>query len=397
MIIKYKLNIFSGPDVVARQNVNELFKNVTDTLNLLTASNTVTRIAFNTGSNAGGGNGQGFHNEFNHWGNNGWACYRFNSTETRSWDWYLLVQFASASGNFGDAPGNPGLANGTNESQSGNEGTMAIAAAAMVNSAGSSVNPWNGTTNNDGNDSKGDPVWVTGSTGDRLFVLPRSNSDDGNHATSRENMARNYNNTSTANDLFYHIIASEDGLVIASDFSINNGWAVNFIGNYEPIPSVSSSIPTPLWMFVTDLDASNLPAPADVIGTRAGNGTIEGGIATGNGTVRASVDAYTNVLFSFSGFSQPNRNLSSQATIDEYAFPVMAFDVESGVYGALGFINNPLLRQVFNVMGSSLSIDRTRQALLESGGARTGVGYTIPWHPSASLPKGFKGRRGEDF
>lgn len=397
MITKFKLNIFSGPGVIARQNVNELFKNVTDTLNLLTASNTVTRIAFNTGSNAGGGNGQGFHNEFNHWGRNGWACYRFNSTETRTWDWYLLLQFTSQSGNFGDAPGNPGLANGVAEPQNTNEGTMAVAAAAMVNSAGSSVNPWNGTTNNDGNDSKGDPVWATGSAGDRLFVLPRSNSDDGNFAASRENMARTFNSTGTTNDMYYHVVASEDGIVIAADFSENNSWCINFIGSYEPLPSVSSSIPTPLWMYVSDLDSSNVPAPTDFIGTKAGNTALEGGVAVADGTVRGSVDAYSNTLFSVGASSQPSKILSSQTTIDEYAFPIVAFDAESGVYGSLGFMNNPLLRQVFNVMGNSLSKDKTRYTVVESGTSRTGIGYTIPWSPSASLPRGFKGRRGEDI
>lgn len=393
---KYKLNGYSGTAVAGKQIANEYFKGFFDLLNAATGSGIVTRIAYNTGSDAGTGTGTGFHDEANRFGKNAWACYRFNSTATRSWDWYFLIQFSSQSGNFGDAPGNPGLLNGDSAAQGANEGAIGIAAAAMVDNMGAATNPWNGTTGNDGNDSKGDPVWQTGSVGDRLFVLPRSNSPDGDHASSRENMAELYNSTTTGQTLTFNIVVSEDGLVFAtSNGTIANTWNVGYVGTYQPAGFLSASIPTPLLMVVADQDGAAILPVNTSVGARDGNNTYEGGIAVDSDSIAFAIDRPDTVLFANTK-SRPNKLFTGQRTYDEWAVVVLADDDEKEVKGFIGHINTDLYRESYGVTNGSLSLDQTRLPL-GSLDSPFDTKVTIPWTGSASLPKSFKGREGETF
>jgi len=392
---KFKLNQYT-PVSNGAIGSNNMFKNMFDLLNAATGSGIVTRLAYNTGSNAGSGTGTGYWDEVNNFGNNAWALYRFDSAANRTWEWYMLIQFTSASGNFGDAPGNPGLLNGVAEFNSSGEGSVGISAAAMVTSAGSTANPWNGTTLNDGNDVKGDPVWETLSPGDRLSVLPRSNSPDGSHSSSRENMVRvlNYNGSSLR--LISHMAVTEYGFIMATANPVGNTATYTFVGEYQPHGYLSSSIPTPLVMFAANANANQIPNPGTVIGNSTGTATIEGGATTPSNAVSVTTGADTSVQFTTSENRHPSSFVSNVATFDEQPVAIFAADDTSSVWSSLGHINGDTARWIFGCGLFTLSLNGERLAVGNSTGGTGVLKLSMPWHPNAHPHGCSKTREGED-
>lgn len=380
----------------AKSIANERFKNMFDLLNTATGSGIITRIAHNTGSNAGTGTGTGYWDQANTFGSNAWALFRFDSTADRSWDWYMLIQLASGSGNFGDAPGNPGLINGVAEILGSNEGSIGIAAAVMVNSAGSSVSPWNGTTNDDGNDNKGDPVWDTVSAGDVLNILPRSNSPDGDHASSRENMAEIYNSTTSATILTSHMSISEFGFIMVSSTAVAGTSAITLVGEYTPHRYLSSFIPTPLVMIAADADGIGLPTPATVIGASNGNKAVEGGITTTSGSMSLTVGADTTTQYKITDYKTPSKFQSSVATFDEQPLAFFIVDDSTNVFSSIGHLNANLIRLTNGCGLGLVGTDGTRATFGNASGIRV-LKFTMPWHASARPPNAHKSREGEDF
>lgn len=211
----------------------------------MTASGYTELVALNYGSANGSVTGDGT----NYWdisgdfGENAWAVFRFpsGSSNLRTVDMYALIQWAD-SVSFGTSPGNPGLINAAG----GADGT-GMQIACMQDGS----NPWEGTTNADGSDTKGDPVWNTGSN-----VCPKSN-DGGDHDASKENCVLvadvGYQSAYTNR---YHFAGDVDSIAWTIDMGANVLYnLLGVAGAYESIPALSGVMACPLFMLVNGYDA----------------------------------------------------------------------------------------------------------------------------------------------
>jgi hypothetical protein len=109
---------------------------------------------------------------------NAWYVFRFNTNGSRTWPWYVFVQWAwGGTSDFGAAPGNPGLIQNSSTLPIATEVAVAVQCAIGF---GGDENPWNGTTGAQA--SKGSVVWrVPANGGTNVAVFPRSNSPDWTH------------------------------------------------------------------------------------------------------------------------------------------------------------------------------------------------------------------------
>lgn len=131
------------------------------------------------------------------------------------------------------------------------------------------LSPWNGTTNNDGSDSKADPVWTDGGV-TTLHVMNYSNSPSGNHSTSRENLAPLTQLTTTSSQFrSLHMAGDADSFVAVQVY--NNEPYFSYGGIYIPRSGFSPTYP--LIMLSTKSPFARGP-----YGTAAGGGNLEGGI-----------------------------------------------------------------------------------------------------------------------
>lgn len=252
-------------------NGRAAFKFLWDHFKELEAAGVVTEVARHNGTGTGPGD-TGWWNDSNAFGDDCWAVFRFNSNlPNRPWEWYFYMQ-AAVSYTAGVAA--PALVQGG----TGIDG-LAMAAAVSVNtSSGVTSNPWGGSTGSLGADTKGDPVWVTGSAGDALFVFPRSNNLSGNHDASKQNL---WNASTEVLNMRCHIISDDDGFiamfgdtVAGSDYGQH--W-MTFVGPYSPSPTISSSVKTPLMVIQAKDDANGLFDPNDEYGGTAGTSILCGG------------------------------------------------------------------------------------------------------------------------
>lgn len=384
------IDCFAGTSIAAKQASNRIFKNLFDFLNHLTSSGVTTRIAYNTGSF---GTGTDYEDGANPFGRNAWACYRFNTSSVRTWDWYMLIQTTSGSGNFGDAPGDPGLVNASAESHSTNEGTIALACAAMITTGGMNLNPWNGTTNNDGDDSKGDPVWTTGSNTDILSVLPRSNNPGGSHDSSKENMAELFNGTTTGLNPRFHFLADEDALAIFISTADNDLYACQYIGYYEPRTELANANFTPLVMFVRDSDTADILNDSETFGTTTGNASaFEGGIAV-SGAVRLGRIGRYGAGWQTDASLHPN-TMTAPSSHDIFSVPVLSY--ESPDFGHVGYITSPIYQEVYNVNSHDTNSEVSRVVFGDSASTATTKIFTT-WTGSVAGPGSSNARSGSTF
>lgn len=196
----------------------------------------LTRVATQNGD--GGSNGADF--GFGDTGNNAWIYVEFDQGA------HLMGVLAQATngGNFGASPGDPGDADG---------GSL-LAIAMAVREDG--LSPWNGTTDNDGADSKGDPVWTDGGV-TTVHCFPMSNNpapsfttlNDYAHATSRENCGRV--GGIAANNGYHraHFFANEDGLFMKIDAFNNGVYTIDVaVGRYAPVGHMVATCTLPYFM-----------------------------------------------------------------------------------------------------------------------------------------------------
>jgi len=377
----------------ARTAAHTLFTSTFKLLTSLTSSGRVSRIAYNTGSF---GTGTGYWDEADNFGRNAWALFRFNTSPARTWEWYFLIQVTSGTGNFGAAPGNPGLLNGVAEAQSGNEGSFGMASATMLGTGGLNLNPWNGTTLNDGNDVKGDPVWsgsLADESGDRLAILPRSNNEGGSHTTSRENMAKAYNSGTATVKHRFHILIDDDSIAFFSSEQDSGAYSCNYVGMYEPRTEISGTLFTPMVMFVSNLSLVNLLAAGESYGSTAGNNTgYEGGIVV-SGAVRIGRISKTGTSWQEDPELQPNTAIWPPQH-DIFSIPVLAF--ESPDIGHVGYIDTPIYQEIYNAENHATNISVDRTVFGNSTAANT-IKIITAWNSSVGAPGTSATRTGSLF
>lgn len=332
----------------------------------------IQRIAYHTGSRDTGmanARSMAFYDQPGPAGNNAFAVFRFLSA---SIPFDVLIQWWSASP---AAPGLPAVVNGS-------ASTTAFGIAFAQDITG--VSAWNGTTNNNGMDVKGSPVWVSSSN---ITYYPRSNNANrtGGHGSLKQNMMGE-NSTISSQNARQQIVADYDNLAILWDVSIDNSYDSVIFGAYTPLSGLNASSP----YFAL---AGALPySPGTTYGPLAGGspgGAISFPASTASGSCSTSIDRIGSAFFQ-NILSQPNRMYATQK-FDE--FPLIVGGFESPFQVGMAGISN-FYKEVYGVSSHDTNGDGTRAAF----GTTTlaAVKLTIPWH-SGTVPGTGATRGGVQF
>lgn len=200
-------------------------------------------------------------------GNNAWAVFEFSSSTSKFW---VLVQYSGTSvgmsnRTFGQAPGNPAYTAHYEYKWDGgfsdpdmlqtpwkNQCAVAVSVAYMPNG----TSPWNGTSNDDGLDTKGSLVWKADAV-----KFPRGNDKGGLYIQENADhmiplihemaaMKGFYRQVPAhaikydTYDTLYNIIFDEENLLITFDM-FNNGSinGIFYFGKYTPLDAMSNQLP----------------------------------------------------------------------------------------------------------------------------------------------------------
>lgn len=204
-----------------------LFKATWDHLKYLETLGITTEIARNHGLSVNGrGPGTGWWDEPTRFGNNGWSCFRWNSSSTRTWEWYMFIQNCDTQGPT--SPGTPGYT----IPGSGNSRGVLVAAAISI-SGSTTRNPWGGTTGSLGSDTKGNPVWISGSNNYKLFIFPEANGVSGVLSGARDGLSGDFSFGGNSSHRIVNLISDDDSFI----YLRNNGtdeFSFGYMGLYEP-------------------------------------------------------------------------------------------------------------------------------------------------------------------
>jgi hypothetical protein len=260
-------------------------------------------------------------------GSNAWVVFQNTGG---AYSWFVMLQFS-----WSDIFGNPGTGGEPGDVQSDYYNGVQMA---FDTSGGTNI--WNGTTNNDGTDTKGAVVWVP--DGGTVVVHPRSNGSGGTFVTPKEAHAQMVAAAGAPGR--FQLLADDDYLWWGSDLSNNGSYdSAGYMGPFTPDDGVTMPGP-PLLMYQQGGDLSDYGAV----------GTLDNSSPTDEGGVIAAVGQDQSRIFKcpmhggwFSTTQQPNAQ-RSPASHDEIAIPLCVDDADgSGTFGYLGKIE--LVKMAFNV------------------------------------------------
>lgn len=304
-----------------------------------------------------GGTGFDYHDGANPSGENAWAVYKFlaSASSVRTTDFYVLIQWAYSS-TFGASPGNPGA---------GDIADMIGVAMAYREDNG---DPWNGTTNANGADTKGTPVW----TGTGLHVFPERN-ESGSWSTNKEGLKYVLlPDTGGGADYRTFFVGDADGLLILGDADDDNdldSLQTMYLGVYTPRADLT--IPNP-YVLISDITGS---------GTRIDQ---HGGVMS----VTESLGV-TGVQLYFptsSTFGSPETLDGGSKWLDFPYYLIRPQSEDAVEYGLLGHLPTDLVRLNYGVpnytvnaaftraiMGETNSNGSTKLSIAYGGGAAPGI------------------------
>lgn len=342
----------------------------------LRSASYVEPVALNTGSS---GTGTNFHDETNPFGENAFFCFRFvtgsisGSQSKRTANLYVLFQWADTVA-FGTAPGNPGLLVGSNAD--------GIGMSAAFRADGG--NPWNGTTNFNGNDTKGGLVWNSGSS--TVYAFPRSNADGGTHAANKHNMMRLGDIGNSVSNR-WHMVADRDNFIFLIDLATDMSYEIIALGVYDPPPTLSGTFVDPVFAVHSTLPFTLGSSYGDTAGTST---TLQGGIHGTSGSVQVRgmrFDRYSTTLLNDTTL-QPNTQYAL-ANYDEFKLPMIMY--ENADKGFLGFCER--ITEVYNASTHDVTSDGSR-AVFGNATVST-IKIVTPW--SGSAPGSSSSRAGRQF
>jgi hypothetical protein len=327
-------------------------------------------------------------------GTNAWVLYRFGSAVV---PFYVLIQWCG----MGIALG----ATGAPASYQVSTPTGACLVASFAYRPDGS-SPWNGTTNNNGADTKGSLVWKSGS-----YIFPRSNSLYGTDVATASRMlvmlgVTNLITHASTPHVRMYVVLDEDNFIVTFDIasSVNTSreafQAMTYFGKFTPMQDMFYSS-QPYWC-MTDGNYAN------VLGNKFGNSYVfgqktfagtdgytnnpnmEGGIAHPSvlsGTVGYSIDTpgwsmmqnvYTN--------PGPEYTTTTSATTGSFTETplLLIMNEASSVSGFTGLVGySDWLRTIFGVMPYTTLNNKTRIAI---GPAPFSIKYTVPWSSGSYAP-----------
>jgi hypothetical protein len=377
---------------------NEYYKNFFDFMSYLTASNVASLVAWNSGSGvvSASFNQRGFWDQNNSFGINAYAVWKFPSSSSRPFDWYMYTQAITTSANIGGTFNVPisGYSNAsTFGSNNANRGILTQAAVCF--SGTTSFNPWNGSGVADGSANAGNPRWIPGGTNRTMYVFPRSNDGGGTaaHIAQKSNgIALGIISTSTMLKLRYHFIFDGDAILVLA--SNNEGVAMNcynfsYIGPFELRNSLTASGICSGSFGMIAIAAANTPPQAGTFAAGTLFGDTAGSTATQNGGIGVPIGGtgtnqpgsgskagIADSLLTFQSINYQPNFFTGQ--FDE--FPINVGGGETSYFGLLGTFNTGLMKLSTGVQSHDVLGDNTRACF---GGICTitdaNQKLTVPW------------------
>jgi len=380
----------------------------------------IQRVAYHKGL---GGVGMNYIDEQDYVGDNSIAVFKFNNATV---PFYVLIQeakgwtyggksFGSPSPTeseiFGTAnltgtlngstfgktyvPGSPGLYNefdiSATSGYAATKGGVGIAVACFSNGA----SPWNGTTNNNGTDIKGTPVWKNSVPPGYLCTWPRSNNASGSYdypASLRHNMYGLVSNEEIRDThTSLSIIADENNLFIQTDVGNDGDSRFFYFGKYSARPGFTPDVPY-VCLYTTGSGAN---PPFGIRPHRHGNLTgrpEDGGVAhptASYGTQKCSLE-YLRTFVETENL-HPNTMFDFHHKFDQFAY-FLLLDEDPTQYGYLGRIE--FFRLVHGTPYRSNSVNK--DYAIFGGKSSNTTKILIPW--DNTTPAGHGGsRRGRLF
>lgn len=401
--IRFKLGGYFDTESDVDNGIS-VFKFIWDHMKELETLGIVTEIARFNGAGAGASD-TNWPGETDGFQRDAWSTFRWNTSSNRSWEWYMHIYAADQyNGNAA-----PALVRGSTS----HDGLGMSVAVSVNTGSGVTSNPWGGATGSLGSDAKGDPVWVTGSVGDNLFVFPRSNNLSGSHVSSKQNNWPVIGNEAT--QIRCHIITDDDGFVgffAPSDIETDYGeWYTSIISPYTPNSIISSSVNTPLVVIQGTTDTVGIFNPDDTLGGTAGNTDVCGcGIIAADGlstrNLRVDYPRFTTTLgLATDYFGSEIFNFISGSRQDQgqYWHPMDAFlfvdgDTESNYQGFCGMLNSPLIKVIRFVHSTFYTPEKDRisfdnvEDFIELNDSKSVV--LVPWTGSMSIARNTGRREG---
>lgn len=386
-----KLDCFSS--VATAENLTgEYYKSFCDFMSYLTASNVATLVSWNSGSGAVSGSfdTRTYWDGARPFGLGSHTLWKFHTSSTRNWEWYLYTQVVSGSVAIRQSFNTPISGyNNSSDTFAGSRGILMQAAVCF--SGSSSFNPWNGSlSDGSGNASQGAGNglirWASGANDRALYVLPRSNDVEGANSTRKDNgIGLGVSIGSGETLLRYHFIYDGDALFASIDRFNDNTYRVSYVGAFELRQALTASgICGSDYGFI--MNSSDENANTIYLNTNFGDtaGTApssNGGIAIpiGNMTL-GSKTAIAQSVANFLGATYQPNTLTS--TYDE--FPVYVGSSEGGSIGYLGNMNSGLVRYVNDLQSHDMKDDFSR-AIVGGTTTLTDNKISIPWTGSAAI------------
>lgn len=378
-----KLECFSNPGSATPRYLTsqEIFKGLYDFMVYLESQNIVTLRARFAGVGATAASTD-YWDGANPFTANAWFLYEWRTATTtpanpsyagtRTFPWYLLVQFGRAdqattiTGNAAPATYS-GLA-----TLSSNDCFVGFSSAI---GAGGDFQAWNGTLGTFGNPSsfgnqaKGTPVWkVPGSGGVDVFVFPRSNNPGGTHATNRQNLTELYYQSSAVTQCRFSFMADHDSILGLVDESNNGNYQFVYMGEYTPRSGLNPAYP-----FVHL--SSSLPITSGAqIGVTTGIGLNQMGVIYDSGlTVNRGVKLgmVGRVDEVFTATVQPS-TLTGSNVYDEMQLTMGVNEFFQGYMGDISFF-----REVYNT--TNLETNTAGSKLIVGTPTVASIKIVVPW------------------
>ena len=251
------------------------------------------------------------------------------------------------------------------------------------------ASPWNGSTNNNGNDTMGtaggsaNAVWWSATSSPIHVINPRSCNPGGSHNTNKQNLAPIGNRYYWFEVPygFFHGISDDDNwaMFLSGQEGLQDQddplwYSMVAFGLYDLQPNVAASGAYACYA----CNDEQLPQGMNsVYGTTSGTSDNPGGILVPGDSVRGLyLSAYSPGLGSA---YQPNTHSSTGAIYDEYGSAV--YVAETGVAGWLGWRQepgeDPFFRQVYNVQCEALDVVSERAAF--GANSYSSAKVTVPW------------------
>ena len=232
-------------------------------------------------------------------------------------------------------------------------------------------NPWNGTSNDDGADTLGSPLWTDGGSS-TVYVFPRSNATGGSHVTNKNNCCPWFNSISSNSFSRAHFMASEDGILIVCDAnsSAEDGvYSYHFyLGRYTPRTGLESILTLPYAMIANSGADNGFPSlgTSNVYGGTGGNSSRNGGILAlpvndvMDMTMTVPSAGQQNVFYQPNNLISPNEFESTPVSFFAHEGSKIGGPDGTGNYGLAGYPDTDLFSSVYNISGNTTNSDATK-------------------------------------